>query len=94
MVACAVRGQSGSCVRLTGAGLGIKEWGNLHLTMLINFQQPGRKQGKTKLDIRELACECVPANDQPECFQRIRYVYAEISVRAYQETSGRNSRDQ
>src|ERR1700745_2383766 len=23
--------------------------------MLINFQQPGRKQGKTKLDIRELA---------------------------------------
>src|SRR5437870_7741331 len=31
--------------------------------MLINFQQPGRKQGKTKLDIRELTCECVPAND-------------------------------
>src|SRR5438552_2957223 len=24
-------------------------------SMLINFQQPGRKQGKTKLDIRELA---------------------------------------
>ncbi len=23
--------------------------------MLINFQQPGRKQGKTKLDIREIA---------------------------------------
>jgi len=28
---------------------------NVQRGMLINFQQPGRKQGKTKLDIRELA---------------------------------------
>ena len=28
---------------------------NVKRGMLINFQQPGRKQGKTKLDIRELA---------------------------------------
>ena len=27
---------------------------NVRRGMLINFQQPGRKQGKTKLDIREL----------------------------------------
>ena len=27
---------------------------NVQRGMLINFQQPGRKQGKTKLDIREL----------------------------------------
>jgi GxxExxY protein len=27
---------------------------NVKRGMLINFQQPGRKQGKTKLDIREL----------------------------------------
>src|SRR5690349_8431143 len=28
---------------------------NVQRGLLINFQQPGRKQGKTKLDIRELA---------------------------------------
>ena len=28
---------------------------NVQRGVLINFQQPGRKQGKTKLDIRELA---------------------------------------
>ena len=28
---------------------------NVGRGMLINFQQPGKKQGKTKLDIRELA---------------------------------------
>jgi hypothetical protein len=28
---------------------------NVKRGMLINLQQPGRKQGKTKLDIRELA---------------------------------------
>src|SRR5215471_12592916 len=28
---------------------------NVKRGMLINFQQPGRKQGKTKLDIREIA---------------------------------------
>ena len=28
---------------------------NVQRGMLINFQQPGRKQGKSKLDIRELA---------------------------------------
>src|SRR2546427_891185 len=30
---------------------------NVQRGMLINFQQPGRKQGKTKLDIRSLRCE-------------------------------------
>jgi len=28
---------------------------NVKHGLLINFQQPGRKQGKTKLDSRELA---------------------------------------
>lgn len=28
---------------------------NIGRGMLINFQQPGKKQGKTKLDVRELA---------------------------------------
>jgi len=28
---------------------------NVERGMLINFQQPGRKQGKTRLDVRELA---------------------------------------
>jgi GxxExxY protein len=28
---------------------------NVQRGLLINFQQPGRKQGKTKLDIRELS---------------------------------------
>jgi len=28
---------------------------NVKRGLLINFQQPGRKQGKTKLDMRELA---------------------------------------
>ncbi|HXW93277.1 MAG TPA: GxxExxY protein [Terriglobales bacterium] len=27
---------------------------NVKCRLLINFQQPGRKQGKTKLDIREV----------------------------------------